>query len=74
MKPFYFTIDESVWTMDIPDADVQMDCHPALTYSWTLDPPYQALTYICDGINELSGDQVQEMIERITNYRTNSTL
>ena len=30
--------------------------------------------YVCDGINELSGDQVQEIIQRITHYRENPTL
>ena len=38
------------------------------------DQPYKAYTYTCDGMNELSGDQVQEIIEKITHYRSNPTL
>jgi hypothetical protein len=38
------------------------------------DHPYKAFTYTCDGMNELSGDQVQEIIEKITHYRSNPTL
>ena len=109
MKPFYFTIDDSVQVMVIPDADAHMDGHPVLTYSYTLykvlpgaerseklntdalltadkrkdpdylgtiffDQPYKAFTYTCDGINELSGDQVQEVIEKINQYRNNPTV
>ncbi|HKG07078.1 MAG TPA: hypothetical protein VKB19_11495 [Pedobacter sp.] len=109
MKPFYFTISDSIQVMVIPDADAHMDGHPVLTYSYTIysvspgapksetvntdalltpdkrknpdylgtiffDQPYKAFTYTCDGINELNGDQVQDIIERITLYRTHQSL
>jgi hypothetical protein len=38
------------------------------------DQPYKAFTYTSDGMNELSGAEVKEIIDKITHYRTNPTL
>jgi hypothetical protein len=40
----------------------------------SFDLPYKAFSYISDGMNELSGDEVQEIIEKITRYRKNPNL
>lgn len=69
MKPFYFTIDESVRMMLL-----LMRMHIWMVIRCSLTQPYKGFTYASDGINERSGDQVQEIIEKITRYRTNPAL
>jgi len=106
MIPFYFTINETMPIMVVPDANSHMDGHPVLTYSYTLyeansdlynmpsididsnlasakqknpdylgtiffDLPDKSFTYISDGMRQLSGDEVQETIEKISHYRHN---
>ncbi|WGQ10588.1 hypothetical protein QG516_02825 [Pedobacter gandavensis] len=109
MKPFYFSIEDNVQVMVIPDASAHMDGHPVLTYSYILykvlhgaekkptenidalltpekrkdpdylgtiffDQPDMLYTYASDGVNKLSRDQVEEIIDKITHYRSNPTL
>lgn len=38
------------------------------------DQPYKAYTYTSDGLNELTGDQVESLISKINGYRQNPTL
>ena len=48
--------------------------HPDYLGTIFFDLPDKSFTYISDGMNELSADQVQEIIDKISHYRHNPQL
>ncbi|QJD97100.1 hypothetical protein HH214_15100 [Mucilaginibacter robiniae] len=109
MSAIFFTVENNLSLMVIPDTIAHLDGHAVITYTYsvfrdsgqyntdqeegkestlhldkhtdpnymgyiTFEKPNQLFTYTADGSEELSSNQVEEVIEQITYYRDNSDM